>query len=304
MPFTRATLLSLTGCHEIMEGRWEALDSCRIGSVTCVDGLVRDGALAVPATLLEPEIPTGSAVLYAHAHGGAYTIGRQEVTKGRPALLDPPLGLWLAEQGHTVLCPDMPGFGTRQTEGTESALSKAALWHGRPLLGLMLDDLGRAFAALAAIPAVDTTRIVTTGISMGATLAYWYAALNPLVAGCAHFCAYANMKPLIETGAHDLHGPYMTVPGLLPAHDMGDVAGLLAPRLQIIGAGLRDPLTPQAALGPALEQVRQAYAGCEDRLRIIVETDGGHCESPAMRMALADPAFRYGNPQQTVTPSA
>jgi Acetyl esterase (deacetylase) len=236
---TRDQLCRLTGCDGGLSGRWRAGQDWRIGPVTACDGWIDSEAAPVPARLLWPDTPNGAAILYAHAHGNRYDIGKAELTEGRPALQDPPLGLYLAGLGYTVLCRDIPGFGARQGEGSESALSKAALWYGRPLLGLMLDDLARAQEALAGLSGVDGGRIAVLGVSMGATLAYWHAALTPSVAACAHLCAFARMAPLIATGAHDLHGPYMTVPGLLPAHDMDDVAALIAPRPQLVGAGLQ-----------------------------------------------------------------
>ena len=53
------------------------------------------------------------------------------------------------------------GFGSRQLDGTESALAKAALWRGQTLSGAMLGDLTAALDALTAHPAVDPARIGT-----------------------------------------------------------------------------------------------------------------------------------------------
>ena len=154
----------------------------------------------------------------------------------------------------------------------------------------MLSELSHALGALADHPAIDADRIATLGISMGATHAYWLAALEDRVAACAHLCAFTNIGPLIETGAHDLHGIYMTVPGFLDHGDMGDVAALVAPRPQWIGSGGRDPLTPPEALNPALSTLRQAYEsqGAADRLTVLVAPEAGHQETPAMRRAVLD----------------
>jgi dienelactone hydrolase len=97
---------------------------------------------------------------------------------------------------------------------------------------------------------VDGGRIAAMGLSMGATHAYWLAALDDRVAAVVHLCAFADMGPLIASGGHDLHGIYMSVPGLLQNGDMGDVAALIAPRPQFIAWGGRDPLTPEAANPP------------------------------------------------------
>lgn len=256
----------------------------RIGAVR-IDTL-RLGRAGIPALRCVPEVPNGLGILYCHAHGNRYEIGKDELIAGRPALCDPPLGLALAQAGATVLCVDMPGFGARRGEGSESALAKAALWEGRTLLGGMLADLGSAHRALAAMPEVDTERIVALGLSMGGTLAYLHAALMPQVAACAQLCVMADLAPLIASGAHDLHGAYMTIPGLLSDHDMGDISGLVAPRPQFIATGGRDPLTPDPAYRPAVDRVQRAYSQAPDSLVLHRDPVAGHAETPDMRHRL------------------
>ncbi|MDG4648537.1 dienelactone hydrolase family protein [Roseibacterium sp. SDUM158017] len=244
---------------------------------------------ARPATCLRPRAAgRRPAILYCHAHGNDWSIGWRELTEGRPALPCGPYGPVLAALGFVVLCLDMPGHGARRAEGSESAMAKAAHWRGGTLLGRMLEELGAGIDALASDPQVDAGRIGALGLSMGATHAYWLAALDDRVAAVAHLCAFADMGPLIEAGAHDLHGAYMTVPGLLAEGDMGDVAAMIAPRPQFVGAGRRDPLTPPAALDPALARLRAAYAaaGASRRLAVMVEDDTGHVETPRMRQAV------------------
>ena len=171
------------------------------------DGAQARGFLVRPARVAEPP----PAILLAHAHGGRYEIGARELIDGRPAWLDPP-GLALARRGFVALSIDMPTFGSRSGV-TESAAAKAALWHGRTLFGQMLGEQAAALTWLAARPDVDQARIGMVGISMGATLAYFLAALDPRVAAVAHLCCYADFTTLVETDAHDLHGDYLTVPG-------------------------------------------------------------------------------------------
>lgn len=243
----------------------------------------------IPGTFLRPDGPgPHPAVLYCHAHGNRHDIGRSELTQGRPALKPGPYGPLLAARGFAVLCVDMPGFGDRQAEGTESALAKAALWRGTTLFGAMLADLSAALDWLCGRDDIDAARIASLGISMGATHAYWLAALDRRIAAAAHLCAFSDIAPLIETGAHDLHGIYMTVPGLLAGGDMGDVAALVAPRPQLVGAGGTDPLTPPAALAPALTRLRAAYEakGAARSLQIIISPDTGHMETDTMRAAV------------------
>jgi len=226
------------------------------------------------------------AVLYLHAHGARYDIGADELLDGRPALVSP-LGPELARRGIASLMLEMPAFGTRAEPG-ESARTKALLWHGRSLAGQMLGEQHAAFEWLAARDEIITERIGVFGISMGATFGYWLAAVEPRIACVAHECCYADFDALISTGAHDLHGIYLTVPGLLDIASNGAIAGLIAPRPQFIAIGDQDPLTPPAAVDIALLETRAAYARADvaDRLVIHREKATGHVETLAMRAAM------------------
>jgi dienelactone hydrolase len=221
-------------------------------------------------------------VLYCHAHGNRYETGAAELTHGRPAL-HAPYGPALAELGIASLSIDLAPFGARQHQGSEGALAKAGLWQGRPMMGRMLAELAAAFAWLAARPEIDAGRIATLGLSMGGTHAYWLAALEPRVAACAHLCVFADIAPLIASGAHDLHGPYLSVPGLLAEGDMGDVAALVAPRPQYVAVGAADPLTPKPARDSGLARLRAGYADCPDRLELRIAPGTGHVETAQMR---------------------
>lgn len=251
--------------------------------------LVTPSGEAVRGILTGPEGVWNNrpAVLYCHAHGNRYAIGASELIEGRPALLPEPYGLALAERGIVALCIDMPCFGERSSE-IESALAKSLLWQGRTLFGRMLCDLLGAFALLSAHEGTDPRRISTFGFSMGATQAFWLGALEPRLCRIAHACCFADLAMLVKTGAHDLHGPYMTVPGLLGAFTTGEIAGLAAPRPQLACMGLLDPLTPPDAVDCALADLRRAYfrAGAADACKVFISPDSGHVETPEMRAAL------------------
>lgn len=240
------------------------------------------------AFLTRPDAPDGRrpAVLYCHAHGARYAIGAAELLDGRPSLLSP-YGPMLAQRGFVTLCLDMPTFGDSADE-REAPLSKALLWRGRTLMGEMLADLIAGFDHLAARDDVDAARIAAFGLSMGATHAYFLAAIEPRLARVAHLCCFADLAGLIASGAHDLHGHYMTIPGLLAHTSFGRIAGMVAPRPQLVCTGDRDPLTPPDAVETAFAECLAAYraAGAEAALLRLTEPETGHVETPAMRAAV------------------
>ncbi len=227
------------------------------------------------------------AMIYCHAHGNRHAIGASELVGGRPALIDPPYAVALAEAGFVALCLDLPCFGERASE-SESAAAKRHLWRGTTLFGQMLSELAGLVDVLGEIGGVDTDRIGAMGISMGATLSFWLAALDTRIAAVAQLCCFADLATLVNDGAHDLHGIYMTVPGLLGTFSTGEIAGMAAPRPQLVCIGTDDPLTPPGAVARAAADAQAAYGarGAGAAFELIAQDGVGHKETTAIRSAV------------------
>lgn len=285
MAITRQRLIELIGLDEpsvallsthVVEHSTYAVETLRL----------RLGELEVRGLLTRPLHPAGRlpAILYAHSHGGGYAIGATELLDGRDYLVDP-LGPVFAHAGYVTLAIDMPVFGERSNVG-ESAAAKALLWMGKSLFGQMLSEQAAALTYLASRADVDPARIGAFGISMGSTLSYWLAAMDPRLKAVAHLCCFADQRTMIELGAHDGHGIYMTVPGLLAETDAGAIAALIAPRPQLVCIGEADSLTPPLAVARAWAELEPAYAATPDTLQLVSEPGIGHQETPKSRAAM------------------
>ena len=248
-----------------------------------------NGGEPVPAYFTRPP-GTGPfpAILYSHAHGNDYALGKDELLRGRAALQSPPYAPVLARLGSAALCIDHWCFGGRQGRG-ESELFKQLLWEGRTLWGSMLFDSLRALDYLATRPDVDARRLGALGLSMGSTISWWAAALDTRVRVCVDICCLTDFHALIAARGLDGHGLYYYVPSLLKHFSAAQINALIAPRAHLSLAGLLDPLTPPAGLDRIDAALREAYAaaGAPDAWR-LVRSPTGHAETAAMRAEIVD----------------
>src|SRR5260221_4902677 len=75
-----------------------------------------NGVEEVPAFFVKPKAATGRrpSILYNHAHGGDYHLGKRELLVGRGGLQPPPYAQVLAAAGYSALCIDAWCFCERQ----------------------------------------------------------------------------------------------------------------------------------------------------------------------------------------------
>jgi acetyl esterase/lipase len=239
----------------------------------------------VPAYFVKPVDAQGKlpTVLYCHAHGGDYVLGKDELIRGRSALVDPPYAQALTVAGYAVLCIDFPIFGERRGL-SESEAFKLELWRGRVLWGMMVYDHLKAIDYLCGRPDVDANRLAAIGISMGSTMSIWLGALDPRLKVIVDLCCLTDFDALIETRQLDGHGLYYYVPGLLQHFSMGDINALISPRPHLSVAGNHDLLTPPAGLQRIDDHLRQVYAdaGAAAAWR-LQRNNTGHFESEHVR---------------------
>ena len=238
----------------------------------------------VPALLLHPlhEAPRG-IVLYCHAHGNRFEMGKNELLKGRPALQSPPYGEVLPAMGYAVLAIDHWCFGERAAN-TERATVKRLLWEGKTLWGYRVHDTLVALEWLRLQAGFANLPVTALGLSMGSAMAIWAAALDPIITACIDLCCLAEFDALLANGSFDLHGEYFFVPGLLAEFSAAEISALIAPRRHLSMVGLADPLTPlagAASIDAAMVETYRALGAANGWTQH--RSPVGHVETAEMR---------------------
>ena len=282
-----ALLGGAPGARVPVEIERQALESPFAG--TKLERLVLDltGIEPVPALLLTPEgAVRPPLVIYAHAHGNTYPLGKSELIRGRKALQPEPYGKALTDAGYAVLAIDSWLFEERRCPEGESGFTKGRLLQGDTVWGMMLRDTHQAISWAVSNLNIDPNRIGILGLSMGASMGWWSAALDPRIAVCIDLCCMTDFQTAIETGGIDGHGIYYSVPGLLKSFSTASINALACPRPHLSLNGRLDPLTPVAGLEIVDKAMRETYAaaGAADAWRLEIH-DCGHEETPAMRQA-------------------
>ncbi len=244
-----------------------------------------NGVEPVPAYFVKPQntnkqIP---CLLYNHAHGGDYSLGKDELILGRKELYIPPYAQEITSKGWGALCIDTWIFGGRRGR-SESEVFKEMLWKGQVLWGAMVYDNLRAVDYLITRPDIDIQRIGTIGISMGSTMAWWTAALDTRIKVCVDICCMTDFETLIAVKGLDGHGIYYYVPSLLKYFTTAQINALIAPRPHLSLAGNCDPLTPPAGLDRIDKELRRVYKmmGAKDAWQ-MKRYESGHIETAEMR---------------------
>lgn len=262
-----------------------------------VENLVLDlnGTDPVPALFVKPKDAKGAlpTVLFQHSHGGRYTVGKNELLRSAPYMQKQSYARDLTDAGFAVLAIDHWNFGARHTR-TESSLFKEMLWDGRVLWGQMVFDSLRAMDYLVSRADVDAGRIGTVGMSMGSTMAWWHAALDPRVRCVVDLCCMTDFHELIRSRGLDEHGPYYYVPDLLTHFDTASINALIAPRAHLSMNGWADALTPAKGLRKIDRAMKKIYHASGNAAAWRMENHAGkHVETAGMRVAAVEWLARW-----------
>lgn len=246
-----------------------------------------NGFEQVPAYVATPLQGTGPfpLVVVNHSHGGDYTNGRNEFITSSHYLQKLSFAKTLTDMGYAACCIDMWGFNERGGKA-ESELVKEMLWKGQVMWGMMIYDNIRMVDYMCEREDIDSSRIATIGMSMGALMAWWLAALDERIGVTIDICGQVDAETLMAKRGLDHHGFYSYVPGLLKYFTTLDIQKLIAPRPRMSLVGRNDRMCPIEGVEHLATGLHEAYevAGKPGHWQPIVSS-GGHMETVEMRVA-------------------
>ncbi len=201
----------------------------------------------------------------------------------------------VVRQGFAALTLEQRCFGEREDQRPKEArffdnrchhASMTALLLGRTMIGERVWDIARAIDVLEDFAEIDATRVACLGNSGGGTTTYYAACLEPRIGIAIPSCAVCSFRSSIGRIDH-CHDNYL--PQALRFFEMGDLAGLIAPRILMVVAGREDSIFPIDGVAESFAVIQEIYAaaGVPDRCRLLVG-EGGHRPYPD----LIWPAFR------------
>jgi pimeloyl-ACP methyl ester carboxylesterase len=223
------------------------------------------------------------AVIWLHPYAHATGYSRY----ARPTIQE------LTKLGFAVFTFDQIGFGSRIHQATRF-YDRYPQWS---LLGKMVDDTRAAVSALAALEAIDSSRVYLAGYSLGGKVALFTAALDSRVAGiiaASAFTPWRTPHPDTEGLAH-----YTSLHALLPRLaqfrgnereipvDYDEILAAVAPRPVYIRAPELDRYAHLPHVKQAVEKARGAWGAQADRLTLATPLDFNRFRIDAQREAFA-----------------
>ena len=180
-------------------------------------------------------------------------------------------------EGYAAVALEQRAFGERKDVAHSGVgcnhATMAALLLGRTMIGERSWDVSRCIDAIAAFPEVDTSRIGLMGNSGGGTITWYASCLDERIGVAMPSCAVCTYADSIGYVHHCVDN---YLPGIMRWMDMGDLAGLIAPRPLVIVAGKDDGIFPIDGVRRTFDKVCAIYvaAGAPEKCRLVVGQAG------------------------------
>jgi hypothetical protein len=181
------------------------------------------------------------------------------------------------KEGRAALVIEARNFGETSKEGYGVSCEDAAhvaLLSGRTVIGERVWDAMRILdAVLENFDVFDEKTIMCTGNSGGGTATYYLACLDERIAVAAPSCSVCTFDDSIGAMPHCICN---YVPSVRKFFEMGDLAGLIAPRKLVVATGLKDAIFPIEGAKKAFATIQSIYdyLGFGDNCALVVGNDG------------------------------
>lgn len=183
----------------------------------------------------------------------------------------------IISRGQAALALEQRGFGERGgTEKGPACYQPAvqAMLMGKTLIGQRCWDISRAIDVVGEqFPQLDMNRIAIMGNSGGGTATIYAAALDERIGAAMPSCAFCGYLASIGAQTHCLCN---YIPGIMNDFDMGDLAGLIAPRPMIVVNGKDDGIFPLESAKEQADVARAYYAAANasDMFEHVIGPEG------------------------------
>ncbi len=210
-------------------------------------------------------------------------MGKTELIEPSHYLQSPSYAKTLTDMGYIAACIDMWGFGERSGR-KESEMVKEMLWKGQVVWGMMLYDNMRFLDILLQREDIDSNRVGTMGMSMGAMQAWWLAALDQRIKLVVDMGGQVDAHTLMANRYLDKHAFYSYVPVLLKYFETVDIHERIIPRKRLTLNGAYDLNCPLAGVKKLAVKLTEAYssAGVPNHFKSLL-FGCGHKETAEMR---------------------
>ena len=234
--------------------------------------------LCIPKNVPAP-VPL-AVCLSGHGGGMHVALGNPKCEADEKALASWPhraMAKRAVSEGRAALVIEARNFGESSLEGygtscTEAA--KIAILCGRTVIGervhdasCILDAVGRTFSE------ITMENIVVTGNSGGGTATFYLACMDTRIAAAMPSCSICDFESSIAAMPHCLCNH---IPAIRRYFEMGDLGGLIAPRVLIVATGKEDTIFPLDGAKKTFAQIQRLYeaAGAPQRCALCIGEKG------------------------------
>ena len=180
-------------------------------------------------------------------------------------------------KGYAALCVEQRAFGEKSCRDDRNygcrRLALHNLMFGETLIGNRVFDVDRAIDFIYSRDDLRNDRIGIVGNSGGGTTSIYSGAILPRLTHVMPSSCFSTYKDSILANNHC---PCNYFPGMLDWADMGDLAGLCAPKYLVIVNGVNDTIFPIEPAKAEFERARLIYkaAGFPERCRMVIGSAG------------------------------